>query len=125
MAIDNTRTVLLVEDEDTILAALQTALTQSGWHVLTASNGLEALSLYNNHQDAISIVVTDVEMPGLSGPLLAQQLRQKRPGLAILFMSGGAGIDPLPPTDACSKHAFLQKPFLLAEFFSLLSRLSP
>jgi two-component system cell cycle sensor histidine kinase/response regulator CckA len=119
------RTVLLVEDEPSVLVSLETAMTQNGWHVLTAVNGQDALLLFDQHQTAIDVVVSDVDLPGLSGPLLAQQILQKRPDLAILFMSGAAGVCARSLTNGCSNQGFLQKPFMLAEFFAELQRLVP
>jgi DNA-binding response OmpR family regulator len=119
------RTVLLVEDERSVLLALETALTQNGWCVLTAVNGQDALLLFEQHQDAIAIVVTDVDLPSLSGPLMVQQLLRKRPDLPILFMSGATGVSAQSLTNGCSNQGFLQKPFQLAEFFTALQRLAP
>jgi CheY-like chemotaxis protein len=63
-------------------------LEEEGYLVLQAGNGLDAIALAERHRGDIDLLLTDVVMPRLSGPELAQQLRAMRPGLEVLFMSG-------------------------------------
>ena len=63
-------------------------LEEAGYEVLQAGNGLDAIAVAERHPGAIDLLVTDVVMPRLSGPDLAQRLRGLRPGLEVLFMSG-------------------------------------
>lgn len=113
------RVVLLVEDEAVVRAIVADALLRHGLRVLQASGGQEALELVDGYAEEIDLVLTDVIMPGLSGPQLVAALRQKRPGLRVLYMSGYAHEalgDTLTTKDGV---AILQKPFTPA---ALLAR---
>jgi CheY-like chemotaxis protein len=102
-------TILLVEDEPGVAKLLQQMLHRHGYQLLVADGPAKALELAAAH-DRIDMVISDVVMPGGSGPDLVRTLRGDRPGLRTLFISGYADTvlsrDGLPP-DA---H-FLQKPF--------------
>jgi PAS domain S-box-containing protein len=88
--IDRTRsaTVLFVEDDPHLFSLLRGILESAGYQVLAASIPEQALELADAHEGPIDLLVTDVVMPGLSGPELAEQLQQKRPDIRILFISG-------------------------------------
>ena len=81
-------TLLLVEDEPALRKLAVTMLEEKGYGVLQAGNGLDAIGVAERYRGEISLLVTDVVMPRLSGPELAQQLRGLRPGMETLFMSG-------------------------------------
>ncbi len=81
-------TVLLVEDEESVRTLTETILRRLGYKVLTADGGENALRLWQDHRDQIDIVLTDVIMPHMSGSQLAQRLRESKPSLKVLFMSG-------------------------------------
>jgi two-component system, cell cycle sensor histidine kinase and response regulator CckA len=81
-------TVLLVEDEDGVRRLLTQVLQRRGYHVLEASNGEEALQLFEQRGADIHLVLTDMVMPRMSGLDLALRLNQIRPELKIIFMSG-------------------------------------
>src|SRR5690606_11212959 len=83
-------TVLLVEDEEAVRNLTRRVLEQHGYTVLSAPNGETALELARINDSVIHIMLTDVVMPGLSGPRLAEILMAERPGLRCLFMSGYA-----------------------------------
>jgi two-component system, cell cycle sensor histidine kinase and response regulator CckA len=98
--------ILLVDDEPTVLAMMARALTESGYDVLPATNGVEALELAAGAQPHVDAVVTDVRMPQMDGEALAAALRQANPDLPILFVSGfNGGPAPTPP------GTLLAKPF--------------
>jgi CheY-like chemotaxis protein len=77
--------------------------------VLEASDGLEALRVVERHQDSIDLIITDVVMPQMTGRELANRIRDTRPTLKILFMSGYP--DHAVNREIDSNEAFLQKPF--------------
>ena len=104
-------TVLLVEDEVGVRALVRTLLEAQGYAVLEASGAEEALEIAGSHARPIDLILTDVVMPGSSGPGLRGELERSRPGTRFLFMSGYTD-------DAVVRHgalesglAFLQKPF--------------
>jgi CheY-like chemotaxis protein len=80
--------VLVVDDEATIREVAHRVLTSAGYQVMTAANGSEALGLLRDGKIAADLVLTDVVMPGMTGPAFAAQARAMYPGLPVLFMSG-------------------------------------
>jgi two-component system, cell cycle sensor histidine kinase and response regulator CckA len=108
-------TILLVEDEAGVRTASQRVLSGAGYRVLSASNGVEALSVVAGHTGRIHLMVTDVVMPQMSGRQLASELCAARPDLKVLYMSGYT-------QDAIGNHgvlqpgvAFIPKPFAAAD----------
>jgi two-component system, cell cycle sensor histidine kinase and response regulator CckA len=81
-------TLLLVEDEPALRTLVVTMLEEQGHLILQAGNGLDAIAVAERHRGDIDLLLTDVVMPRMSGPELAQKLRALRPGLEVLFMSG-------------------------------------
>ena len=79
--------ILIVDDEPMIRRFVRLLLEQSGFAVLDAGDGNEALSLFQAHRDAISLVLTDVLMPDMNGPTLVEHIRRMNPGVAVLFIS--------------------------------------
>jgi signal transduction histidine kinase/ActR/RegA family two-component response regulator len=107
-------TVLVVEDAEPLRALICEALSASGCNILSAPDGQEALRLLNQQKGAIHLLVTDVIMPGINGPALAKQVRELRPDIKILYMTGYSGefvrSDMLIPG-----VSFIQKPFTPAD----------
>jgi PAS domain S-box-containing protein len=91
-------TVLLVEDDPSVLEALQLALDYLQYRVLTASNGQEALQIVEQHSDAIALILTDLVMPDIDGVALFHALRQQNPCAKVIILTGyplGDGVNPL------------------------------
>ncbi|HIB67122.1 MAG TPA: PAS domain-containing sensor histidine kinase, partial [Phycisphaerales bacterium] len=109
-----TERILLVEDEDAVRTFSERALTNKGYEVITADSGESALEVYENlKEQTIDLLVTDVVMPNMDGPTLAQRIRQSSPKLKIIFMSGYT-------EDKLKDHMgdnifFLPKPFTLKQ----------
>ncbi len=80
--------ILVVEDEDIVRRVAVKVLEKRGYQVFQARNGEEALRVTENQNPPIELLVTDVVMPGMNGRQVAQQLSERIPGLAILYMSG-------------------------------------
>ncbi len=104
-------TVLLVEDEPTILELGAMMLKKFGYRVMTAGGARDAIALAESYEGVIDLLVTDVVMPEMNGRDLAQHLHSMRPGLKCLFMSGYTA-------DVIAHHGvldpgvhFIQKPF--------------
>jgi two-component system cell cycle sensor histidine kinase/response regulator CckA len=83
-----TETILVAEDEDAILRLVDRVLSKMGYTVLTANSGAAALELASNHPGRIDLLLTDVLMPNMIGPELAEQISTKRPEIKVLYMSG-------------------------------------
>ncbi len=108
-------TILLVEDEEGLRQLNARGLASRGYTVLEAGNGVEAIDVLERSDGKVDLVVSDVVMPEMDGPTLLRELRNRNPGLKIIFVSGYA-------EDAFQKHlpaegqfAFLAKPFTLKQ----------
>ena len=124
VAVANGATVLLAEDEAPVRHLVRRILTRSGYHVIEAANGREALDIARAHVGTIDALVTDVIMPELTGPELAEELRADHPDLPVLFTSGynDQGMDGNGMVSGLG-IAFLQKPFMPEDLLDLLGQL--
>ena len=119
-------TVLLVEDNAEVRRYTAGVLASSGYHVLEAADGTAALTFVPGYKGDIHVLVTDVIMPGMSGKDLADRIRDLRPKLQVLFISGYTA-DVLARRGGLEEDvAYLPKPFsadsLLARLRELLSK---
>jgi len=103
-------TVLLVEDNEPVRKAVLSILKRGGYAVLEAGSASEALKLVDAEPRNIDVLLTDVVMPGMSGPDLAQRLLSERPGLRVLCMSGYADDAILNHGILAADFGFIQKP---------------
>jgi signal transduction histidine kinase/ActR/RegA family two-component response regulator len=104
-------TILVVEDESAVRRFVRIALERAGYEVIEAGNGAEALRVAENHPGRIDAVVTDVDMPEMSGIALARRLALNTPEIPVLFLSGSSRplVDERDAQEALGH--FLQKPF--------------
>jgi two-component system cell cycle sensor histidine kinase/response regulator CckA len=100
-------TILLAEDEEGLRALFARGLRSRGYSVIEAANGLEALKVLEQPK-VFDLLVSDVVMPEMDGLTLLKAVRDRRPDLAVLFISGYAFEQP-------EGAAFLSKPFSLAQ----------
>ncbi|HUB78632.1 MAG TPA: PAS domain-containing protein [Bryobacteraceae bacterium] len=108
------RTILLVEDEEKVRQLTATMLDRHGFHVLEAGSGQEALAICSNPNGAIDLVLSDMVMPQMSGPQLAEELRRLLPALPVLFMSGYTEHAAVNQALLSPDLDFLSKPFTTA-----------
>ena len=111
VAVRASATILLVEDEDAVRSLATRILTRDGYRVLGASRGDEAIALFARHEREISLLVSDLVLPGVGGIEIAQRLREMRPSLKVLLMSGYTDRDVGALAGASVNVAFMQKPF--------------
>jgi signal transduction histidine kinase/CheY-like chemotaxis protein len=104
-------TILLVEDETVVRDLVRQVLQATGYVVLEAANGEQALQLSTAHQSPIQLLLADVVLPGLSGPEVAEQLASTRPEIQVIYMSGYAQNTIKRYRIPQGQHLFLQKPF--------------
>ncbi|MDE3044071.1 MAG: response regulator [Acidobacteriota bacterium] len=116
-------TVLVVEDLELARELLVTALSERGFHVLTAPNGLQALEVVAQHDGPIPLLVTDVDMPDLDGPDLARQLLATHPEMKIVFVSGYPVSDLVYDPDFAHRAAFVAKPYKVNELLREMRRI--
>jgi signal transduction histidine kinase/CheY-like chemotaxis protein len=87
---DASATILVVEDAEDLREITTLILTKRGYQVITAANGLEALEVVKNHAGPIDLLLTDVVMPHMHGPELAERIAASQPEIRVLYMSGYA-----------------------------------
>jgi signal transduction histidine kinase/ActR/RegA family two-component response regulator len=108
---EGARTICVVEDEGAVRELVRVTLTRAGFRVLAARDGEEALTRVAAYDGRIDLLLSDVVMPGLSGPELARRMRQARPSARVLFMSGYASDVIADEGGSISDGGLLAKPF--------------
>lgn len=118
-------TILLVEDEPTILKLCKTMLEKGGYRVLNASLPAEALRIAESHKGAFDLLLTDVIMPEMNGCELSKRIQQTNPNLKTLFMSGYTS-DFLSESESIDQEIdLLPKPFDIRALTAKVSQLLP
>ncbi len=84
----NLQTILVVDDEPNVRQLVESILEEAGYTVVGASSADSAIKAFDKMPRQPDLLLTDVVMPGMSGPMLVDQLLAKQPGLKVLFMSG-------------------------------------
>jgi DNA-binding NtrC family response regulator len=103
--------VLVVEDEEAVRYLTRVLLERSGYRVLDAANPHEAEAVFSEEADSIDLLITDIVMPGSSGPALFRRLVERRPGLKVLYMSGYTDDTIVREQRLDTAGTFIQKPF--------------
>jgi CheY-like chemotaxis protein len=108
-------TILLVEDEDTVRQVGVRILVRLGYRVFEARDAAAALEILGQLSETIHLLLTDVVLPGMQGPELADEVRKRRPGIKTLFASGYAEDDIRQHYSLVHGVSVIQKPFTLEE----------
>jgi CheY-like chemotaxis protein len=111
-----TETILLVEDEAVVRDLVCEILRETGYVVLPATSGAEAVKITADRSKAIDLLITDVVMPEMSGPELANKLRRARGEMRILYMSGYTDDAVLVRQGLPENCAFIRKPYTPMQF---------
>jgi len=106
------QTILVVDDERMVRELVCRILRLRGYWVLEADRGVEALRIVQEYPDAIHLLLTDILMPDMNGPALAEQVQALRPRTKVLYMSGYPGGTSIPHLGSKTGPAFIQKPFV-------------
>ncbi len=105
-----TETILIVEDEEQVRTTAVSILRRQGYRILVSEHPGEALLVCEQHPEAIDLLLTDVVMPQMSGPELARRVRETRPAIKVLCMSGYTDDTVVRHGIVESGVAFIQKP---------------
>jgi two-component system cell cycle sensor histidine kinase/response regulator CckA len=123
---ESSPTILAVDDDRMVLHLLDEVLRSAGYRVLTADGGWNAIQKYESLDSPIQLLLTDVIMPDLTGPVLAERLRSRQPDLQVLFISGFHDADMVQRFASDKGFSLLSKPFtvdgLLREVRQSLTR---
>lgn len=114
--------ILVVDDDKAVCNLTGSMLELKGYNVLCASNGEEAVNLFETFGPRIKLLVIDIVMPTMSGPIIAQRLREVRPDLPVLFVSGL--IKP-PHFQGLTEEWFLRKPYTQRLLINKIRELLP
>lgn len=104
-------TILAVDDDRVVLGLLDSVLSMAGYNVLTADGGRNAIEVFEKSNDPVNLLLTDVMMPDLTGPVVAERLCSVQPDLAVLFISGFHDADLVQRFVTAKGFSLLPKPF--------------
>ena len=121
LPIGHQEVILVVDDEAPILEITKIALKAHNYKVFTANDGIEAVSLYAEHQDEISVVLTDMMMPSMDGSTTIRTLQKLNPQLKIIAVSGLASNEQVASSSGVGVKAFLSKPYAVRELLNTIN----
>jgi two-component system cell cycle sensor histidine kinase/response regulator CckA len=107
---DAGKVIMVVDDEPEIRKLVAAMAGQTGYTVITADSGEHALSLMKHQKSPLSLLITDVVQPGMSGPMLADKLTAIQPDLKVLYMSGYDNTMVVQKYVVEKGHALLTRP---------------
>jgi two-component system cell cycle sensor histidine kinase/response regulator CckA len=112
-------TILVVDDESIVCRVAAAVLSSRGYQVVIANGGIDGLQKFSAHKDEVKLVVSDINMPDLSGPEMVDLIRQEQPHVNILFISGAADVLPNWAEGTCG---VLVKPFLAGKLVETVEK---
>lgn len=116
------QTLLLVDDDPGVNNVLRSLLCKSGYHLLVASSGFEALDQIRLSREPIRLLITDLLMPGMSGQELVSKVHESHPDLRVLYISGFFE-GPIPQSDDGPLSLYMSKPFDIKDFLRAVEML--
>lgn len=115
-------TILVVDDEESVIRSLTAVLAKLGFKVQVAQNGPEGIECFLRHQEEILLVLADIVMPGMYGTEMVAEIRKIDPGMKILLMSGYP--EAKPDMEAGPGYAFVEKPILALQLLNAIESLT-
>jgi DNA-binding NtrC family response regulator len=112
-------TIMVVDDDPLVLGVVVRLLKFANFHVISAENGADAIELAKETEGKIDLLLSDINMPMMSGPDLGEILKKSRPDLHVMLMSGGANGSLLVLNYG---WAFIQKPFVAAKLVEMIKK---
>src|SRR5262249_26065629 len=119
------RSILIVEDEETLRAAVAKMLQKQGFSVLEAANGSLALDLIHDEKQDIAVVLLDLTVPGSSSQEVFNELQRTRPRTRVILTSGYGHESVAESMRALKGGSFLRKPYRLSELVKVVSHSLP
>jgi two-component system cell cycle sensor histidine kinase/response regulator CckA len=119
------RTILVVDDEPEVRKLVAAIVTSLGFSVYTADSGDHALALHEKLGGQVDLLITDVVARGMSGPVLAERLTRRQPGLKVLYISGYDHSHVVQKYVLDRGYTLLPKPFTVADVADMVYRLLP
>jgi DNA-binding NtrC family response regulator len=107
-------TILVVDDEPEVRKLVTAMLTRNGYRVLTADTGENAVRLFRTNP-GVELLLTDVVAPGMSGPMIADEIAALKPDIKVLFMSGYDGTQVVQRYVVEKNYSLLIKPFTVEQ----------
>ena len=114
--------MLLAEDDDGVRKTTADILDLEGFKMVTASNGLEAVNLFEDEPDRFKLALMDLAMPGLDGEVAVTKMQELRPQVRVVLMSGFVGWKVNKWLEGRTFAGFARKPFDYASSLKLISR---
>jgi DNA-binding NtrC family response regulator len=113
--------ILIVDDEENARIGLSKLLGQEGYQVDAVANGNEALSFLN--QGLVSLVITDINMPGMDGLTFLRELNRKYPGIDVIMITAYGGVESYLEAMNLGAFEYLNKPIKLDELKSVMKKI--
>jgi len=111
-------TILVVDDTEIVLKAVVAVLQNANYRVLPANSGPDAIKLADQTEGVIDLLLSDVDMPKMSGPHLGEILKKTRPDMHVMLMSGGSSGNLLVLNYG---WAFIEKPFVASKLVEMVN----
>ncbi|ATX82111.1 PAS domain S-box-containing protein [Mariprofundus ferrinatatus] len=113
-------TILIADDNDTVLESGRDVLAGLGYKVLTAEDGLQAVEQYRSHAEEIALVLLDVVMPGMGGIEAMKEIRGINPDVRVLFATGYDKLSSVADKEAIMSEAVISKPFAVSKLSQMI-----
>lgn len=113
-------TILLVDDEPQILDVGKRVLKMLGYHVLEAHDGMQAIEVFRDHQDAIALIIMDVVMPKMSGSRAMEEILKLKPDVKFIFCTGYDNNTIFADQASSFDATVITKPYQIATFSQII-----